>query len=83
MYDVYVNCFKNLLYNDRNTIDVDLPASYQDTSFDGHKYIYVMHYSITNYINTEGLRSRKARELLRGFEECYNDLEKKLFWHDW
>ena len=34
-----------------------------------------MHDLITNYINAKGLKSRKAGELLRGFEECYNDLE--------
>ena len=39
-----------------------------------------MHDSITNYINAEGLKSKKAPELLRGFEDFYyNDLKKKGF----
>ena len=39
------------------------------TFYDGHKYIYMMHDSIINYINIKGLKSRKAPALLRGFEE--------------
>ena len=38
-----------------------------------------MHDSITNYINAKGLKSRKSGELLRGFEECYNNLKRKGF----
>ena len=79
IHDVFVYCFKNPLYDDRNTIEVDLSGQYPDTFFDGHKYIYVMYDIITNYINAKGLRSRKAPELLRGFEECYNDLKRKGF----
>ena len=79
MYDVYVGCFENPLYDDRNTVGVDLSGRYPNTSFDGHKYIYVMVDSITNYINAKGLRSRKIGELQRGFEECYNDLKRKGF----
>ena len=79
IHDVYVYWFENPLYDDRNTVGVDLLGRYPDTSYDGHKYIYVMHDSITNYINAKGLTSRKAPELLRGFEECYNDLKRKGF----
>ena len=79
IHDAFVHCFENPLYNDRNTIGVDLPGRYPDTSFDRHKYIYVMHDMITNYINVKGLTSRRAPELIRGFEECYNDLKKKGF----
>ena len=57
VHDVFVHCFENPLYDDRNTIGVDLPGRYPDTSFDGHKYIYVMHDTITNYINAKGLTS--------------------------
>ena len=74
IHDVFVHCIENPLYDDCNTIGVDLPGRYPDTSFDGHKYIYVMHDIITNYINAKGLKSRRAPELLQGFEECYNDL---------
>ena len=35
--------------------------------------------SITNFINAKGFRTRKTGELLRGFEECYNDLKRKGF----
>ena len=38
-----------------------------------------MHDPITNYINAKGLKSRKSGELLRGFQECYNDLKCKGF----
>ena len=79
IHDVFVHCFENSLYDNRNTIGVDLPGRYPDTSFDRHKYIYVMHDIITNYINAKGLRSRKAPELLHGFEEYYNDLKRKGF----
>ena len=48
-------------------------------SFKNQKYIYVIHDSITKYINAKGLKSRKTLELLRGFEECYNNLKKKGF----
>ena len=41
--------------------------------------MYVMHDSITNYINRKGLKLRKSSELLRGFEECHNDLKDKGF----
>ena len=68
IHDVFVHCIENPLYDDRNTIWVELPRWYPDTSFDGHKYIYVLHDIITNFINAKGLRSRKAPELLRGFE---------------
>ena len=76
---MYVGCFENPLYDDRNTVGVDLPGRYPTTSLGGHKYIYVMHNSITNFINAKGLKSRKSGELLRGFEECYNDLKRKGF----
>ena len=35
-----------------------------------------MYDTITNYINAKGLTSRRAPELIRGFEECYIDLKK-------
>ena len=38
--DVYVYCFENPLYNDRNIIGVDLPGRYPDTSF-GSRGFYV------------------------------------------
>ena len=36
-YDVYIHCFENPLYNNKNAIGVDLPARYPDTSFGGHR----------------------------------------------
>ena len=60
--DVFLNCFEDHLYDDRNTIGVDLPGLYPVTLFDGHKYIYVIHDTITNYINAKGLTSRRAPE---------------------
>ena len=33
IHDVFVYCFENPLYDDRNTISVDLPGRYPDTSF--------------------------------------------------
>ena len=68
IHNVYVHCYENPLYDDRNIVGVDLPGRYLDMSYDRHKYIYVMHDSITNYINAKGLKSRKAPELLSGFE---------------
>ena len=79
IHDVYVHCFENPLYDNRNTAGVDLPGRYPTTSLGGHNYIYVMHDSITNFINAKGLKSRKSGELLIGFEECYNDLKRKGF----
>ena len=38
-----------------------------------------MYDSITNYIDAKGLKSKKSGELLRGFEECYDDLKRKGF----
>ena len=68
IHDVYVHCFENPLYNDQNTTGVDLTGRYPDTSFDGHKYIYVLHDVITNYINVKGLTSRQAPNLIQKFE---------------
>ena len=56
IHDVYVHCYENPLYDDRNTVGVDLPGRYPTTSVGGHKYIYVMHDSITNYINAKGFK---------------------------
>ena len=39
IHDVYVHCYKNRLYNVRNTVGVDLPGWYPTTSLGGHKYI--------------------------------------------
>ena len=79
VHNVYIHCFENPLYDDRNTIGVDLPSRYPDKSFDGYKRIYVMHDSITNCINVKGLKSKKADELLQGFEVCYSDLKRNRF----
>ena len=79
IHDVFAHCIENPLYADCNTIVVDLPGRYPDTFFDGHKYIYVMYDTITNYINAKRLTLRRAPELIRIFEECYNDLKKKGF----
>ena len=54
IHDVFVHCIENPLYDNHNTIEVDLPGRYPDTSFNEHKYIYVMHDTITNYINAKG-----------------------------
>ena len=37
VHDIYVQCFKNPLYDERNTTRCDLPGRYPDTSFDGYK----------------------------------------------
>ena len=60
IHDVFVHCIENLLYANCNTVGFDLPGRYPDTSFDGHKYIYVMHDTITNYINAKGIKLRRA-----------------------
>ena len=39
MHDVYVHCFENPLYDDRNTVGVDLPGRYPITLIGGHQYI--------------------------------------------
>ena len=49
VHDVFVHCIENPLYDDRNTVAVNLPGRYPVTSFDGHKYIFIMHDTITNY----------------------------------
>ena len=59
IHDMYVHCFENPLYDNYDITGVDLPGRYPDTFYDGHKYIYVMHDSIINYINAKGLKSRK------------------------
>ena len=77
IHDIYTHYFENPLYDDWNSIEVDLPGQYPDTSFDRHKYIYVMDDTITNHINIKGLILRKTLKLLPGFVEYYNDLKKE------
>ena len=71
IHDVFVHCIENPLYDDYNTVGVDLPGRYPNTSVDGHKYIYAMHDTITNYINAKGLKSRRAPKL-------DNEISKKI-----
>ena len=68
-HDVFVHCIKSLLFDDCNNIVIDLQYRYPDTTYDGHKYIYVMHDIITNCINARGLASRRAPGQIWGFEE--------------
>ena len=37
IHDVYVHCYENPLYDNRNIVGVDLPGRYPTTSAGGHK----------------------------------------------
>ena len=41
IHDVYVHCYENPLYNDRNTVGVDQLGRYPTTSFGGHKNTFM------------------------------------------
>ena len=60
-----------------NQIAIDQPGRFPVTSFDNHKYITVVVDVDAGYITAAPIRSRKAAELVRGFTECYDELQSK------
>ena len=60
-----------------NRIAIDQAGRYPVTSFEGDKYVTVMVDVDTGYINAAGISSRKAPQLVLGFQECYKKLKSK------
>ena len=58
-------------------IAIDQVGWYAVTSFDGYKYVTVMVDVDTEYINAAPITSRKAPQLVQGFQECYEELKSK------
>ena len=51
-----------------NRIAIDHAVRYPVTSFEGHKYVTIMVGVDTGYINAAGITSRKAPQLVKGFQ---------------
>ena len=61
----------------KNMIGTDLPRRYYPvTSARGHKYLFLLYDYNTNYIAVKPIKSRKASDLLQGFEQCYTQLQE-------
>ena len=60
-----------------NRIAIDQAGRYPVTSFENDKYATVMVDVDTGYINAAGISSRKAPQLVQGFQECYEELKSK------
>ena len=60
-----------------NRIAIDQAGRYPVRSFDGCKYVTVMVDVDAGYINAAGITSRKAPQLVQGFQECYEELKSK------
>ena len=60
-----------------NRIAIDQAGRNPVTSFEGDKYVTVMVDVDTGYINAAGISSRKAPQLVLGFQECYEELKSK------
>ena len=56
------------------TIATDLPGWHPVTSARGHKNIFLMVDYDSNYIHAVPIKSRKAVDLISGFEICYATL---------
>ena len=63
----------------KELLATDLPGRHPITSARGHKYLYVMYDYDTNYIHATPIKSRKSKELIRGFSESYQVLTKHGF----
>ena len=60
-----------------NRITINQAGRYPVTSFEGHKYVTVMVDVDIGYINAARINSRKAPQLVLGFQECYEELKSK------
>ena len=60
-----------------NQIAIDQPGRFLVTSFDGYKYITVIIDVDVAYTTAAPITSRKAGELVRGFQVCNEKLNSK------
>ena len=60
-----------------NQIAIDQADRYPVTSFERYKYVIVMVDVDTGYITAASITSRKAPQLVKGFQECYDELKLK------
>ena len=59
-----------------NRIAINQAGRNPVTSFEGHKYVTVMvDVDTAGFINAAGIVSRKAPQLVKGFQECYEELK--------
>ena len=63
----------------KNLIAMDFAKQYPVTSKRGHKYIFIMYNSNSNYTFEVPVKYRKTSEYLRAFQECYNKLKQHGF----
>lgn len=66
-------------YKIQNLLSTDLPGRYPITSARGHKYIFLLYDHDTNYIHATPIPSRKAEDLIDGFNTCYTELKQNGF----
>ena len=60
-----------------NQIAINQAGRYPVTSFEGYKYVTVIVDIDTGYINAASITSQKAPQLVKGFQECYDELKSK------
>ena len=60
-----------------NRIAIDQAGRYPVMLFEGHKYVIVMMDVDTGYITAAPISLRKSQQLLKGFQECYEELKSK------
>ena len=60
-----------------NPIAIDQADRYPVTSFEGHKYVTVMVDVDTGYITAAPIMFQKSPQLVKGFQECYEELKSK------
>ena len=64
----------------QNMIATDLPGHYPITSLLGHKYLFVMFDTDSNFINTVPIKNNPTPELIKGFKHCHKYLKKRHFY---
>ena len=62
----------------QNLIATDLLGHYPITSLQGHKYLFVMLDTDSNFINAVPIKNRSAPELLKGFKHCHKYLKNAV-----
>ena len=73
---IMVNSFPTNCKELKGIMGTDQTGRFPVTSARGHKYLFIMCDSDTNYIQAIPIKSRSAGELTRAFEEGYNELVK-------
>ena len=63
----------------QNMIATDLPGHYPITSLLGHKYLFVMFDTDSNFINAVPIKNRSTLELIKGFKHYHDYLRKHSF----